>query len=185
MLSVLASLVALASSHASSAKLSNSRYDAFLWLILMTHHLVWITIQIPYIRSPIFGFYRLFGQENVNFHNFMVGFDGWMCHNGPTSSTTSKSHCVGVFARNTSLKNNFSSIWSNQKSKECCKRRKSRRTKSDSVMIHDRRWLIPFAVMWPNPNFNFYTLQHVDFNKNTSKCFVKKTINSHFITENI
>ena len=92
MLSVLASLVALASSHASSAKLSNSRYDACLWLILMTHHLVWITIQIPYIRSPIFGLYRLFGQENVNFHNFMVGFDGWMCHNGPTSSTTSKLH---------------------------------------------------------------------------------------------
>ena len=160
------------------------RYDAFF----MTHYLVWITIQIPYIRSPIFGLYRLFGQENVNFHNFMVGFDGWMCHNGPTSSTTSKLHPLRrrVCAMCTILKKHFSSIWSNQKSKECCKRRKSKRTKSDSVMTHDQRWLIPFAVMWPNPNFNFYTLQHVDFNKNTSKCFVKKNHkNSHFITESI
>ena len=111
-----------------------------LLLILMTHDSDWITIQIPFIRSPRLGIYCLFGQENVNFHNFMVGFDGWMCHNGPTSSTTSKSNCVGVglisCIANTGLKtNNFSSIWSNQKSKECCKRRKSRRT--DWWLIRD------------------------------------------------
>ena len=133
---------------------------------LMTHHLDWISI--PFIRSPRFGLHRLFGQENVNFHNFMVGFDGWMCgtfifvafmcHNGSTSSTTSKLNCVGVRFADTTLKINFSSIWSNQKSKECCKRRKSRRIK-----IKPDWWLITFAVMWPNPNFNFYTLQHVDF----------------------
>lgn len=47
-------------------------------------------------------------------------------------------------------------------------------------------WLITFAVMWPNPNFNFYTLQHVDFKiKILQNVLLKKTINSHFITESI
>ena len=121
----------------------------------------------------------------------MVGFDGWMCgtfifvafmcHNGSTSSTTSKLNCVGVRFADTTLKINFSSIWSNQKSKECCKRRKSRRIK-----IKPDWWLITFAVMWPNPNFNFYTLQHVDFKiKILQNVLLKKTINSHFITESI